>query len=492
MVGRLAWTDMNPSSLTNVESVARRLRYRHLALTAQRHNVTHLFTGHHRDDQIETTLMRLIRAARPSLLGLQGMASSSPVPCCEDIRGVRNQEPPALFSDNSKATRLPVRRMESPSEHERSDSLDLEPLMAGGIKLHRPLLAFGKSDLTAVCESSAVPYVIDNTNADPTFTMRNAVRVLRSQHKLPAALQDSSILNLVEKARDTAADIRQRATKFLQGVKITRMDLHSGTFDISIPKSLIQLRRLDRLAAANVVSRLCSLVSGPSENSTLAPATVLTQMTYIMRGNVPPVFTYSATQFRAAYVPRKDDTSVVWKLSRTAPLRRSPISSFLENSTSAETEGRHHSKSLLWDGRYWVRLRASHSILISTVCIRFFNAKLPKTIAGTMSSTESLRLRALLRQHAPGDTRYTLPVLAINDQIIAFPTISSEILATATFQKQTESLGLQDAWLQWEVNYKVFSEDLSIWGTETQDASTSSSSSSTDSPSPERHQDPPP
>jgi len=57
---------------SNVESVARDMRYEALARMAAAHHCPWIATGHHADDQLETVLMRLSRGA--GLSGLRGVA----------------------------------------------------------------------------------------------------------------------------------------------------------------------------------------------------------------------------------------------------------------------------------------------------------------------------------------------------------------------------------------------------------------------------------
>ncbi|HEY6808441.1 MAG TPA: tRNA lysidine(34) synthetase TilS [Gemmatimonadales bacterium] len=55
------------------ETVARRARYAWLREVQRRHHATYLVTAHHRDDQIETVLLRVLRGSAPT--GLAGMSA---------------------------------------------------------------------------------------------------------------------------------------------------------------------------------------------------------------------------------------------------------------------------------------------------------------------------------------------------------------------------------------------------------------------------------
>lgn len=102
----------------NVEAVARQLRYPWLAKVAADLGVATVATAHTADDQAETVLLNLLRGA--GLAGLRGIA--------------------------------PWRR--------------LRP----GVRLIRPLLAVGRSDVTAYLQELSQPYREDATNCDMART----------------------------------------------------------------------------------------------------------------------------------------------------------------------------------------------------------------------------------------------------------------------------------------------------------------------------------
>ena len=120
----LKWDGPKPRA--GIEEAAREARYRLLCRATDRVGVADLLTAHHRDDQVETILMRLSRGS--GLTGLAGM------------RGSR-----AL---NSKVT------------------------------LHRPLLGIAKVRLIATSQAAQLTPVDDETNRDYRFARPRIRRVM--------------------------------------------------------------------------------------------------------------------------------------------------------------------------------------------------------------------------------------------------------------------------------------------------------------------------
>jgi tRNA(Ile)-lysidine synthase len=79
----LAWRGPKPRS--NQQAAARAARYALLSGWCRRHGVLHLATGHHRDDQAETLLLRLGRGS-----GLDGLAG---MPAVRELEGLRLLRP---------------------------------------------------------------------------------------------------------------------------------------------------------------------------------------------------------------------------------------------------------------------------------------------------------------------------------------------------------------------------------------------------------------
>ncbi len=138
-----------------VESAARRLRYGFLREYARERGASHLATAHTKDDQCETVLLHLIHGAGPKGLG-----------------GI-----------------LPKRKEEN-------------------LTLIRPLLATEKSALLTYCGENSVPYALDESNGDLSFT-RNRIR-----HRILPELEqiNPNIRTALCRTAGTMQDL-QRATE---------------------------------------------------------------------------------------------------------------------------------------------------------------------------------------------------------------------------------------------------------------------------------------
>lgn len=120
----LAWTGPKPSH--GLQAAARAARYDLLALHAQSLGAAWVLTGHTRDDQAETVLMRLLAGSGPA--GLAGMRAERP--------------------------------------------------LAGTVRLGRPFLGLSKARLVAYCAGLGLIPIQDPSNADPRFARARLRRLL--------------------------------------------------------------------------------------------------------------------------------------------------------------------------------------------------------------------------------------------------------------------------------------------------------------------------
>jgi tRNA(Ile)-lysidine synthetase-like protein len=106
-----------------IEAAARQARYRFLAEVARTHGLRHVATGHHRDDQAETVLHRLVRGVGPA-----------------GLKGIRCRRP---LGDHAT--------------------------------LVRPLLPFGRAEILAYLAAEGLPWREDPTNRDGA-NLRSIIR----------------------------------------------------------------------------------------------------------------------------------------------------------------------------------------------------------------------------------------------------------------------------------------------------------------------------
>ncbi|KAI1636764.1 hypothetical protein F4809DRAFT_607670 [Biscogniauxia mediterranea] len=260
----------DPNDLPNLESVARRLRYRTFGRLCREHKVASLFLAHHEDDQYETVLMRLLQGH--GTRGLRGMKKAGAIPECEGMLGAyqsgyvddqRRPDPyysnkvrrrdlkrlkrelrsgPSHFMDESELDKdflveLDVRASENYSHTKQTDSgrpPDIE-VEDGGIFVYRPLIEFSKKRLIATCLANRIPWWEDHTNQDPTLTMRNAIRYMCKGYTLPVALQKPSILALSKRCEQKIQNLDVAANRLLSRAVIHGFEPNVGTLTIELP-----------------------------------------------------------------------------------------------------------------------------------------------------------------------------------------------------------------------------------------------------------------
>ncbi|CAK7210354.1 hypothetical protein SCUCBS95973_000750 [Sporothrix curviconia] len=106
-----------------------------------------------------------------------------------------------------------------------------------GVMAYRPLLQFPKDRLVATCLANNVPWFEDHTNADPTLTMRNALRHVARNHTLPVALQKPAILQLAARCDQQARQHEAEARRLLmRHGAVERFTPNVGTIMVRLPR----------------------------------------------------------------------------------------------------------------------------------------------------------------------------------------------------------------------------------------------------------------
>ncbi|TDZ25294.1 tRNA(Ile)-lysidine synthase [Colletotrichum orbiculare MAFF 240422] len=314
----------DPAAAPNLESIARRARYRRLGSNCRSLHIESVFLAHHEDDQYETVLMRLL--AGHGSRGLRGMMAAGGIPECADIHGVHEsghvddqarRQPLVSFRPKRKELKFMRRDLLDEMDwelyaaevraglqmgwHESPYIDDAEPVLLhsakvraraaalaeahkmariktedAGVMLYRPLLGFSKDRLVATCEKNGVKWFEDATNADKTLTMRNAVRYMARNHELPEALKKESILRLSARCDARARSQEDEAERWIRRTVKGDFQPNVGTLVATLPSLAVRTprrRRLDsgkrrearlahrRVIAALIVRKMVSFVS---------------------------------------------------------------------------------------------------------------------------------------------------------------------------------------------------------------------------------------
>ncbi|KIK94290.1 hypothetical protein PAXRUDRAFT_828154 [Paxillus rubicundulus Ve08.2h10] len=136
------------------EKIAREARYQLIFDAMTSTGATIVAFGHHADDQLETSLMRLARGS--TKLGAAGMRR-----CRRWGMGSGNSEGTLGWVGHRGLNRFIV----------------------------RPLLHFQKDRILATCEANALDYINDPTNFQPELTLRNAIRHIINNDRSSSPIQ---------------------------------------------------------------------------------------------------------------------------------------------------------------------------------------------------------------------------------------------------------------------------------------------------------------
>lgn len=465
----------HPKDLPNFETMARKLRYRTIAKQiACRKGVSSLFLAHHEDDQYETVLLRLIRGAGAAgLRGMS--ASNDIPECQQIHAAFQSgfvddqlsQDPfynfrPKRSQHNEIKAQLREEMNHDLVAQELCDGvlyggyledefdsyvvskrpawgLPAAPLKVedGGVMVYRPLLEFSKDRLIATCEANRVPWIEDATNSDPTLTPRNAIRHLCRHYTLPVALQKPAILAMSSRVRRKAEAAEAEVERLLSRTIVRDFDSTSGTVVVRMPsfrmprrnrtnsegreRRLSHYRRIARILLKRLIAIVTPELPGMID-SDLRPA-VLTLFPSLnddpsKRHEQPKALNIANVHFLPVRTSNKSRGHIHWYLTRAPYVsnRILPLAQFGPLGLAQRWRRRPEqwrwpdwNRFFLWDGRYWIRIanRTPFQVGVMPFDIRDaqrFRESLP---AGKQRD----QLVALLKHHAPGKVRYTLPAV---------------------------------------------------------------------------------
>lgn len=336
--------------------------------------------------------------------GLGGMKKEARIPECEDIYGVHDSGSPRVLRRDHLLPRANGARM----------------LIEGGsITILRPLLQFTKDRLVATCEEAGVRWVEDETNKDPSLTLRNTVRQLHERNVLPVALRRPNLCAIATRTSRLATEREAKADEFFRRLDI-KIDPRSGhatccisygigkeisnlpdghhikalllhkLLQVIVPADNVDLTTLERAA-----SEFLAIDSKQSGTSKAAPI-VLAKATVVRLGDLPKAFVY---ELRRTPPPRSERPSFEISL---------PLRARQEGAGDVIWSDRH-----FWDDRYWIRIggRPSRHAQQMNVVVRMLT---PEDIAVLRHELQSKPAKDRLQrrlEEIKGHLRIALPAI---------------------------------------------------------------------------------
>ncbi|KAJ5973404.1 hypothetical protein N7481_010614 [Penicillium waksmanii] len=449
---------------TAFETHARRLRFQALGKACRDREIETLLLGHHQDDTVETTIWRLSTGMRGAgLAGIQGIAR---IPECRGLFGVsesgssiilpgrqRNASVEAQVRVNNKASATVT--FVPNDNNQKRQSRKVKPVAptevsvaTGGVYLCRPFLGFPKRNILETCHTFKIPYVSDPSNFDPTLTPRNAVRSLISSGALPHALQSPSILSLIKASDDILQTSNQLADQLLSSkCRIIDLNLKSGMLVaqfLELPAFLDSFRsNLSEIRAKEI--ECLALSSHHGANIPLPRKSILiakfrtirfqgllakrrsTKARLHSRGESNSCLWTPPSSNPAALQGLNPGKGNLWLLSRQPFFKnRAPVT-HLEVPTHSSTPTRtkpSRTEWTLWDDRFWFRVslflnktKMDDPTKPVSFVLRPFRTddlqQVRKNFGPGKSASNGGHLQRKLLGDAPGDVRYTVPVLAV-------------------------------------------------------------------------------
>lgn len=428
----MLWSrEVDFGSMKDFEKLARRKRYRLIAEAALSQNIRYLFTGHHGDDQIETLLSRLVRDQQLLKSSFLGISELSPIPECEDVFGARPTSDvfANLLSDPDHIQDAET----SNTEHQ-----NVSNESRAGLQLVRPLLTVPKHSLLATCVHNDVSFVNDPTNFDPTITVRNAIRYLRSNYQLPYALSGESLLRLRHQAAVNHDKAVQQARHVALQCRLHHVSNDGLYLAFELPSSYSTLPELDISGFAYFLGRVAELVSPlpssriPSTLDEIFVRRFLHKCRPSERGGLLNIcgVIFHITNGTSAKNGGFINVVVFREPPRQAEMKRlrcdlCPVTEVKRESSSST----YTTRWLLWDNRIWIRA-------LSPVATELQNLRIISS-ADIYKTTHDLRGRDIdyaksLLKTLPEKARGSVPILSRGPRIIGLPTFGKQPYAINT------------------------------------------------------------
>lgn len=99
--------------------------------------------------------------------------------------------------------------------------------------------------------------------------------------------------------------------------------------------------------------------------------------------------------------------------------------------------GKHYSHWVLWDHRFWIRISSLEENIVQNVVVRPYQPDDVSVVKATLRDSQgAYNLERLLADSAPGDIRFTIPVLTYHGKVVVFPTLQLSLVPESSLSYQ--------------------------------------------------------
>ncbi|KJY00465.1 PP-loop family protein [Zymoseptoria brevis] len=405
---KLDWSNYGqPKTLTNLETVARTLRYQALGKACYQERIPSMLVAHHADDQAETVGVRVLSGYTGA--GLRGIKDEVRFPSCEGVYGVDGSG----WRDDPKPLRLSTEK--------------------GDLRIMRPLLSFSKDQLIGICRANGVHWFEDSTNTDKSLTMRNTVRSLLESDLLPTALQTPRLLKCSLAMRKREDIIEEAVQKVFDRTPMT-LDLSIGHLTFFIDSQGVSHCLPDDPHQSDIKAHFLRRVLQNVSPQTEISLQTLDQATDVMLGDLTERTGGPQETQVAAVTIRRDNAIDQWtrrfSICRQNPsrLQRNTIVPFLfKADLESSTDSPGWSDWLLWDGRYWIRVTRAKMSADESIGVSFLTPERLAIARKGLNLRQCTELRRLFRHASRHGAEWTIPVVILqqadNVAVAALPTL---------------------------------------------------------------------
>lgn len=429
-----------------METRARTYRYHALGRACLDRDIPLILLGHHEDDEYENMLWRFSQDhSNPAFLTMPKEADIPEIVALYGIRSGGNLKVLPTFGRQPYWQGKPIA---FPNR--------VVGIEDGGLRIARPLLDFSKERIIATCHEFGVLWKEDLSNRDRTLTPRNAIRYMTKNHRLPSALSRSRFLRSRAAFRERSQIIDSLGGHFFN-LSDFGLDVRNGTARLTLPNPMIMTGLVNdsKLVKYTGSARISEIVASSLKKvmhillpnhglSTLQLATAVNAVIShyaALEQNASKLpfseFQLSGLKFQTLthdQVPNEDPqrSQYTWIITKSPfsqkalhaqifDSRTMAVGDYLDTRIPPQSEN-HEPEFCNWDRRFWIRVRHHFK---QDVWIRPLTKPRLKLIRGLISqkyfdfSIPELNLHAgtekqlseVLRKQAPGDVRFTLPVI---------------------------------------------------------------------------------